>query len=124
MDNLCKQYINDAKTLFPIMGKNEKEYFKNLELNIKDYCEETALSSLEELYKNWGTPVELVNSYFLHANTDYILRQIRRTKVVKTTLIALIISALIAVSAYCTFLYSSYKVFKDEQIFSEQTFIE
>jgi uncharacterized membrane protein len=124
MNNLCKQYIKNAKVLFPVVGKAEKEYFKNLELNVKDYCVETSVSSLEELYKDFGTPSEVANSYFSNANIDYILKQIKRTKIIKITLIALIIATLIALSAYCTVLYCSYQVFKTEQIFSEETFIK
>lgn len=124
MDNLCKQYIKNAKALFPVMGKAERKYFENLELNVQEYCEETSVSSLEDLYKNFGTPAEVVNSYFTSANMDYVLKQIKRAKVVKTTLIAFVVAALIAMTTCCTILYSAYQVFQDEQMFSEETVIE
>ena len=124
MDKICKQYIKNAKALFPILGKPEKDYFKKLELNINDYCQESSTTSLEKLYKDFGTPSEVANSYFSNVNTDYIVKQIRRTKAIKTTLIAIIILTLVAVSAYCAVLQSSYKVFKEEQMFSEETVIE
>lgn len=124
MNNLCKQYIRNAKALFPVMGKEERKYFKSLELNLQDYCEETSWSSLEELYKNFGTPAEIVNSYFTSVNMDYVLKQIRRTKVIKTILITFVVAALVTMTTCCTILYSAYQVFQYEQIFSEETVIE
>lgn len=124
MNNLYKQYIKNAKTFFPIMGKNEKQYFKNLELHIKDYCEETSTSTLEELYNNFGKPSDVANTYFSSVNTDYVIKQIKRTKVIKAFLITLMISALITVSVCCSIFYSTYNVFKSEQIYSENTIIE
>lgn len=124
MNNLCKKYLRNVKVFFPIMGKQERKYLENLELNVNDFCAEKSLTSLEDLYKDFGTPSDVANSYFSSANIDYILKQIRRTKAIKTALVTLIVSALLATSICCTILYSSYKVFKSEQIFSEDTFIK
>lgn len=121
MDSLAKQYIKNAKALFPLMGKDEKQYFKKLQINIEDYCETKSVSSIEELYNDFGSPIDIVNTYFSSSKIDYILNQIRRTKIIKTTLIVLIVSALVGVTAYCTLVYSAYQVFKAEQIFFEDT---
>ena len=80
MNNLCKQYIKNAKTLFPIIGKTEKEYLKKLELNVQDYCEESSVSSIEELYRDFGSPSEVVNSYFSSVDLDYLLKRISISK--------------------------------------------
>lgn len=124
MDKLCKQYIKDAKALFPVMGKSEKIFIRKLEYNLRDYCEELTVSSMDGIYKNFGTPAEVVNAYFSSANIDYILKQIKRTRAIKAVLVALVVVALIAVTTYCSILYSTFEVFKAEQIFSEDTFIE
>ncbi len=124
MDSICRQYTKNIRALFPVIGKNEKKYLNKLKHNLEEYCEETSISSLEELYDNFGIPSEVVNTYYSSVNIDHILRQIKRTKAIKTTLITLIICALIAVSAYCVSLYSEYKVFESQKIFSEETFIE
>ena len=124
MDNLCKQYVKNIKTFFPHISKKEKDYLKNLERNICDYCEDNSVTSIEKLYKDFGTPSEVVNSYYSSVNIDYILKQIKKTKIIKTTLIAMIVSALVAASAYCTLVYSAYQIFEAEQIFSEDTSID
>lgn len=124
MDNLAKQFTKNVKAFFPIVGKAEKEYLKKLELNLEDYCEEKQVSSLEELYKDFGTPSDVVHSYYSSVNIDYILKRLRLTKIIKTCLVTLIIAILVTVSAYCLQLYSGYQVFKQQQIFFEETIIE
>ena len=124
MNNLCKQYIKNVRALFPIIGKTEKQYLRKLELNLQEYCEETSASCIEELYRDLGSPSEVVNSYYSNVDMDYLLRQIKRTKIIKTTFVALILATLVSVSEYCILLYAEHKVFKAEQIFSEETFIE
>ena len=124
MDNLAKQYIKNAKALFPLMNKDEKKYFEKLSINVEDYCEAKSVSSMEEIYRDFGTPADVANSYFSNADLDYILKQIKRTKIIKISLITIIVSVLIAVSTYCYVLYSSHQVYLEQQIFMEETFIE
>lgn len=124
MDNLAKQFTKNVRAFFPIVGKVEKEYLKKLELNLEDYCEEKQVSSLEELYKDFGTPSDVVHSYYSSVNIDYILKRLRLTKIIKTCLVTLIVAILVAVSAYCFRLHSDYKVLENQQIFFEETTIE
>ncbi len=124
MNTLCKQYIQNVKALFPTIRKSEREYLKRLEKNLAEYCEENEASTLQELYKNFGAPADVVNSYYSTADIDYLCKQIRISKMVKSALIVLIISALVATATYCTVLYGKYLDFKQSVIFSEETFIE
>lgn len=124
MNTLCKQYIRNVKALFPTIRKSEREYLKKLEQNFVEYCEENEASTLEELYKDFGTPADVVNSYYSTVNIDYLCKQIRISKIVKSVLIVLMISALAATVTYCTVLYGEYQVFKQSAIFLEETFIE
>ena len=124
MDNLAKQYIKNAKALFPLMNKDEKKYFEKLSINVEDYCEAKSVSSIEELYRDFGTPADVANSYFLNADLDYILKQIKRTKIIKISLITIIVSVLIAVSTFCYIIYNEHQVYLEQQMFIEETFIE
>ena len=124
MNTLCKQYIRNVKALFPTIRKSEREYLKKLEQNFVEYCEENEASTLEELYKDFGTPTDVVNSYYSTVDIDYLCKQIRVSKMVKSALIVLMISALAATVTYCTVLYGEYQVFKQSAIFLEETFIE
>lgn len=124
MDKLSKQYVKNVKSFFPIYGKGEKKYLENLEINILDFCEEASISDLDELYEKFGTPSEVVNTYYVSMDTNYILKQISRTKLLRVLVVAFISSILIAVSAYCTLLYAQFQVFENEQVHFTETIIK
>ena len=49
MNKICKQYISEVKSFFPIMGKSEKRYVTKLKANIESYCEDEEITTKEEL---------------------------------------------------------------------------
>ncbi len=124
MNTLCKQYIRNVKALFPAIRKSERAYLKKLGQNLAEYCEENTIVTLEDLYKDFGTPADVINSYYSTVDIDYLCKQIRISKIVKSVLIVLMISALAAAATYCSVLYAEHQAFKDQLIFSEETFIE
>lgn len=124
MNNLCKQYIKNAKTLFPIIGKTEKEYLKKLELNVQDYCEESSVSSIEELYRDFGSPSEVVNSYFSSVKLDYMLKRISISKKIKAFFVVIATLAFIGVSFFGLYLYQAYNLMQDQMVFFEETSIK
>lgn len=124
MDKLSKQYVKTVKSFFPMYGKGERKYLKSLELNIVDFCEEASISDLDELYEKFGNPSEVVNTYYTSMDTNYILKQISRTKLLRVLGVALISSILIALSAYCTLLYAQFQIFENEQVHFVETIIK
>ena len=54
MNKICKQYISEVKSFFPIMGKSEKRYVTKLKANIESYCEDEEITTKEELYEKYG----------------------------------------------------------------------
>lgn len=64
MNKLCKTYIRRVKTLFPLMGKSERKYIKILKTNINDYLVDTPNSNINDLYKEFGSPKDIMNSYY------------------------------------------------------------
>lgn len=124
MNTICKQYIKNAKSFFPNIGKEERKYLKNLELTISEYCEEQSISSLEELYKDVGMPFEVVNNYYENINVNHILHQINRKKIIRLSLLAIIFSLLLALLGYSIIAYSELQMLKAEDIFFEETIIE
>ncbi len=124
MNNLTKQYLKNIKAFFPIVGKQEKNYLKKLEIHIEDYCEDNVISSLEDLYKNFGNPAEIVNTYYSTIDTEHILKQIKKSHIIKTCLIVLITSCLILVTFHCAISYRTQQIFEKQQLFSEDYIIE
>lgn len=124
MDSLAKQYIKNAKALFPLMGKDEKQYFKKLQINIEDYCEAKSVSSIEELYNDFGSPTDVLNSYFSNVELNYILKRINISKRIKAALIIIVTFAFISVSSFGLYLYHAYNLMQEQMVFFEETTIK
>ena len=116
MNKICRVYISEIRTLFPIKRRSERKYLKNLASDIDAFCEEANITSKQELYKQYGTPPEVVGSYFSSLNTEQIVQKLRVSKAIKVTLACLIILATIATTAYCIHLHNIFESFKRDEI--------
>lgn len=121
MTKLCRQYLSDVKTLFPIMGKPEKQYLAKLAISVDDYCLEEQATTVEELYKGFGKPTEVVNNYFMTIEPPQIIGRIRLSQWIKRAIATFLLVALIGVSIYAISTYKAYKIFVEEQAFGEET---
>ncbi len=83
MNKICKQYISEVKSFFPIMGKSEKRYVTKLKANIESYCEDEEITTKEELYEKYGLPNNVVNDYFSAADTEYIVKKSKLQNILK-----------------------------------------
>ncbi len=109
MNKTCKKYISEIKALFPINRKQEKEYLKKLTSDIEDFCEETGAAEKGELYKNYGTPQEVVSNYLLTLDSQYVAKRIRTTRIIKGAVAVGLVLATIATSVYGVVLYNDYR---------------
>lgn len=124
MNKLCKQYLSNIKPFFPIMGKPEKKYLTKLSELIEDYCMEENVTTIEEIYDGFGHPSEVINTYLTSVDTPRLIKRIRFTNWIKRGIITLVVIALIEVSIYGITYYKAYEIFKQEQIFFEETKID
>lgn len=104
-----KEYIKEIKIIFPVKGKQERKYIKNLSNDVADFCENENIESKEELYDSYGTPIEVVSHYFSAKEVPYVVNKIRISKYIKTILIAILTLAFISTLTYCIFLYQDRK---------------
>lgn len=109
MKKICIQYMRDIKSLFPVIGIQEKLYLKNLKLTVNDYCEEDCISSMKELYQKFGTPDEIISNYYSTIDTQYIIKQISKYKFLKKYLFVPIIFTTIISTTY-------YMILRDRKI--------
>ena len=124
MNKLCKTYIRRVKTLFPLMGKSERKYIKILKTNINDYLVDTPNSNINDLYKEFGSPKDIMNSYYSTIDIDNVIKKIRISKYV-ITLIILLAMCLLSLTVVRFYIqYEGHQVFMKEQIHSEETIIE
>lgn len=115
MNKICKKYISEIKALFPINRKQEKEYLRKLTSDIEDFCEETGAAEKGELYKNYGTPQEVVSNYLLTLDSQYVAKRIRTTRIIKGAVAVGLVLATIATSVYGVHLFITYQDFLDNQ---------
>ncbi|MBE6734987.1 MAG: hypothetical protein E7563_06585 [Ruminococcaceae bacterium] len=125
MNKICKEYISEIKALFPIKRKPEKDYIKKVAADIKDYCEEENVTSKQDLYDNYGKPNDVVNNYFATVDTEYVVKQIKVARFIKTAVALIIVLATIATSALCICAYVSYQLAdKEAVVVREDSIIE
>ena len=124
MNRLCKQYISQVKLLLPTIGKSEKNYLTTLPSNLEDFCEDTSPQTMDDLYKEFGSPVDTVNSYISTLPTETLIKRIRTSKYIRCLIVALIIMFACITSIFAITYYQSFQVFKQEAVYFTDTDIK
>ncbi len=117
MNNSSKEYISQVKLLFPIMGKDERQYIRHLALTLEDSGAD--VESLEDLYAAFGTPEECVRLYFSNADTKYLMKRIRRSRVIQIALSIIVLSSLVICMTYGIYRYKSNQIWEREKALIE-----
>mgnify|MGYP004683511703 CR=1 FL=1 len=121
MNRLCKQYISQVKLLLPTIGKSEKNYLTTLTSNLEDFCEDTSPQTMDDLYKEFGSPVDTVNSYISTLPTETLIKRIRTSKYIRCLIVTLIIMFACIISIFAITYYQSFQVFKQEAVYFTDT---
>lgn len=124
MNKQCKEYIKEVKSMFPVKGTQERKYIKNLNKDITDYCEEANTTTKDELYENYGNPIDIVSEYFSATGTSYVIKKIRFGKYIKALIAVIIALALIVSSIYCVFWYENHQMYLRQEMVDVETVIE
>lgn len=104
-----KTYYKDVKKLFPIHGKKEKEYLSHIRQQIEEY-ENPTYEQLENLF---GTPIDVVKSYYDIVDSQYLLKRINIKRIITY---ACIIVVLFVTIISC---YETYTIHKAKQRFDD-----
>lgn len=119
-----RKYMKDIRTLFPTMGKDERDYLKGFKENVLDYVQENNVKSKEELFEEFGNPKEVVTEYLNRVDTEYLIKKIKRTTIIKRGIL-IIIMMFMGVNLYrATLIYKDYKESINARIYEERTTIE
>lgn len=124
MSKIYKKYISNVSTFFPIKGKAERKYLRDLKVNVYDYCMEQDVVSMDTLYEEFGTPFEVANSFFSNADTNYIIKRIRISKFIKSFLVGILLIALVTAITFCTYLKTVERVIEEQKGVLFETVIE
>ena len=116
MNKLCKEYIKEVKAMFPVKGKKERKYIKQLSKDIEDYCEESNATTKEELYENYGNPVDVVVEYFSATGVSYVIKRLKISKYFKSLIAVLIAVILVLSTIYCVSKWEWHETIMDEEV--------
>ncbi len=72
MEKLVKKYIDEIIEAFPIYNSKARKFVKDLEKNIYRYTSQCEISSIEDLYKRFGEPSEIVENYYDYVKANEI----------------------------------------------------
>lgn len=118
------QYLKNCRRLFPVYGKYERQFIKKLKERIQEFSIDFPNFSYEELVENFGSPKEIVLSYYDSVEDDYLLKKTNLANNIRIFLIGVFI-VIIAFFSYRTYtVYQSYLDAKDTIIIHEDTTIE
>ena len=124
MNKICKEYMGEIKTLFPIKKKSEKAYLRKLTADVEDYCEEANVTTKQELYDNYGMPYEVVSNYLSTVDNDHLVKLLRNSRLTRVATIVLLVLATIATTMYISFLLHRHNILESNRIVIEETIIE
>ena len=89
MDTICREYIKQARMLFPIIRKKEKIYLKSLYNDLIEYCDINKISNLQELFHDYGSPAQIVQEYLSSLNEADLKKCLKRKHIKKILSICL-----------------------------------
>lgn len=116
MNKVYKKYISSIEALFPVKGKAEKKYLDNFKINVLDYVEENNVTSMDVLNDEFGTPSEVVNTYFSSVDTEYVVKRVKHSKWLKLSFITILIAVVIGIGIYAAARVMEYIAFMEEKV--------
>ncbi len=124
MNRICKQYIEDVKSLFPLIGKDERKYINKLKTEIEDFFDDSRLNAKEDLYKSYALPTDVVNNYYSTISTEDLIKKIRISKYIKRFLIVLTAVVLIIISILSTMFVLDHQITSRQEVIITEEIIE
>ena len=122
--DLKKGYMRKIRHCFPIYGKEERKYLKELDTYIDEYMERNPEASEEEIIQEFGSPSNVAGEYLLGADEKYLFKRLRTSHFVKLG-ISLFILLVLLYNIYISYLaYLDYKDALKYQISTEEITIE
>ncbi len=92
-----RRYYKEIRTIIPSRGKYEKRLLKIYEEKISEFNMNKPDISYEELQKRMGNPSEIINDYYDGVDTAYLIKRLRTTKLIRTSILTVLIIVLIGV---------------------------
>ena len=99
-----KKYYKDIKSIFPFHGKRERTFLKNLSTQINEYADDHNQCTYTELSNEFGTPIEILKSYYDSIDSEYLLGKMNNKTIINSFLYCIIIVLFIISLAFIVWL--------------------
>lgn len=86
-----KTYKNEIKSKLICDSKVSKKFFEDLQSNIDNYIADNNATSIEEIYKHFGTADEIAKAFFETTDISTIKKKISVKKLIAILVIAVVV---------------------------------
>ena len=124
MNQYSKKYYKQIQTLIPCRGKYEWQLLKTYKNRILELNTNNPNISYDDLQKELGTPIEIIDEYYTNVDILYLIKKIQIIKWIKIVIVMILLMIIIALIIFGITTYKTYKIFKENEIFFTETIIE
>ena len=119
-----KRYLKEIKNLLPVYGRKEKAFVMMIKTSILETYGTESTVGYDMICSEFGSPKEIVISYFAEVDDDELYKRVRFSRVVKIAAVCIVAIVAAAAVFELILLYDSYKKSVDAIITQEVTVIE
>lgn len=123
MNKASKRYYGDIRTLLPARGKYEKRFLERIKERITEINDTSPDIDYDSLADILGTPTELITEYYSDIDTDYLIKRLRTSGVIKKVVLCVFVLIFILICVRFFFLYDSYRKCIDSIVIKEENII-
>ena len=109
MEKYVKEYATNIRKTFPKYGKREKMYVRHLLTGVQEYILEHPSYSLEEIENVFGTPAEVISSYWHEMDSAELVYEMRQNNRIRKLIYSGITVAVVVWLIFCGFRYYIYR---------------
>ena len=119
-----KRYLKERKNLLPVYGRKEKAFVMMIKTSILETYGTESTVGYDMICSEFGSPKEIVISYFAEVDDDELYKRVRFSKMIKIAAIFIVLIVAATAVFKSILLYDSYKKSVDAIITQEVTVIE
>lgn len=124
MNKEIKRYLKEIKNLLPVYGRKEKAFVMMIKTSILETYGTESTVGYDMICSEFGSPKEIVISYFAEIDDDELYKRVRFSKMIKIAAIFIVLIVAATAVFKSILLYDSYKKSVDAIITQEVTVIE
>lgn len=124
MNQYSKKYYKQIQSLIPCRGKYERQLLKTYKNRILELNTNNPNISYNDLQKELGTPIEIIDEYYTNVDILYLIKKIQIMKWIKIAILIILLAIIIALTIFGITTYKTFKIFEENEIFFTETIIE